>query len=66
MSIDRYRQLLRSHDWSYDYSDDHRVWKRGQTQRDELESLAKSFDPDYKIWNSIAPLVYQRPNHAKT
>jgi hypothetical protein len=29
-------QLLASHDWYYDYSDDHRVWRRGVAQRDAI------------------------------
>ncbi len=29
-------RLLKSHDWYYEYSDDHKVWQRGRDQRDEI------------------------------
>ena len=28
--------LLKTHDWFYQYSDDHRVWKKGSDQEDEI------------------------------
>jgi len=28
--------LLKTHDWFYQYSDDHRVWKKGRDQEDEI------------------------------
>tara|TARA_R100000773_G_scaffold22815_1_gene20105 strand:- start:12668 stop:12925 length:258 start_codon:yes stop_codon:yes gene_type:complete len=61
--IDELEKALKAHDWTYAYSDDHRVWKRGQAEReriDELLSLAhrrgftmmaarlyKKYKPDY-------------------
>lgn len=29
-------KLLKTHDWYYNYSDDHSVWKRGTEARDEI------------------------------
>lgn len=29
--------LLKQHDWYYHYSDDHRVWKRGKAQSEEIQ-----------------------------
>jgi hypothetical protein len=26
-------KLLQTHDWSYEFSDDHSVWKRGMSER---------------------------------
>jgi hypothetical protein len=28
--------LLQFHDWHFNYSDDHSVWKRGMTERDNI------------------------------
>lgn len=28
--------LLKQHDWYYQYSDDHRVWQRGQAHAEEI------------------------------
>ena len=29
-------ELVRKHDWYFDYSDDHSVWKRGRDVQDEI------------------------------
>tara|TARA_Y100000385_G_scaffold287967_1_gene353413 strand:- start:1688 stop:1891 length:204 start_codon:yes stop_codon:yes gene_type:complete len=34
--LDTLEQLLKKHDWYFDYSDDHRAWQRGRDQRDEI------------------------------
>ena len=33
--------LLSEHDWSFQYSDDHRQWDRGRQQRDEIKRVLK-------------------------
>ena len=37
--IDELENLLRTHDWSYDYSDDHSVWTRGKNERAAINQL---------------------------
>ena len=34
-------KLLKSHDWYFDYSDDHSVWKKGMAQRDAINQEQK-------------------------
>ena len=34
-------KLLRNHDWYFEYSDDHKVWKRGVAQRAAINAEAK-------------------------
>lgn len=53
--LDAYVSLLRSHDWFYDYTDDHNVWKRGREQRNRLEGMAMRLDPNRTIWKQYAP-----------
>lgn len=55
-----YQQRLRTHDWSFEYSDDHSVWQRGRAALGELQQLQKRVDPDFAIWNQFAPSDYQR------
>ena len=38
---------LRSHDWYYAYSDDHRYWDRGRRQRMELDAMHKNLRCPY-------------------
>lgn len=51
--FDEFIGQLSHHDWYYAYSDDHSVWRRGETAQARLEHKAKS-DPIYKqaydIW----------------
>lgn len=58
--IEEYKRLLRIHDWQYDYADDHSVWTRGKNEREKLVRLANDLDPDFSIWNSIAPEEFHR------
>lgn len=32
----QYERLLKTHDWTYNYSDDHRAWQNGRIEADEL------------------------------
>lgn len=57
--MDEYIALLKRHDWSFDYSDDYSVWKRGREDRDRLNSLQRWLDPDSSIWNQYAPESYR-------
>lgn len=50
-----YIKRLKSHDWYYDYSDDHSVWRRGQAAAGELRSMQKRVDPTGEIWNEHCP-----------
>ena len=38
VNLDR---LLQFHDWTYEFSDDHRVWKRGVAERDNINQEQK-------------------------
>lgn len=58
---------LKSHDWFYDYSDDHSVWNRGRNERKQLQNVANtlvntkqaSADEVAKLWNTYAPDRFQ-------
>jgi len=56
---ENYIKHLKSHDWYYDYSDDHSVWKRGVAARDRLRAMQKDLDPTGEIWNEHAPADYK-------
>ena len=55
-----YENKLRSHDWFYDYSDDHRVWQQGRDAYQELIRFQQEFDKDYAVWNLYAPEEFKR------
>lgn len=35
-------QLMKNHDWTYHYSDDHRVWRRGEESSARLTSAMQT------------------------
>lgn len=37
-----YAKLLRDHDWHYEFSDDHRWYKKGLAERTELRRIANT------------------------
>jgi len=34
-------KLLQAHDWTYEFSDDHSVWKKGMTERSAINQEQK-------------------------
>jgi hypothetical protein len=54
-AIKNYIEALETHDWSYKYSDDHRAWENGSKSRKTLLELQEQIDPNFQVWNSIAP-----------
>lgn len=53
--LEKYIHALKYHDWFFEWSDDHRVWKAGMNSLDRLREQRKKLDPDWKIWNEHAP-----------
>ena len=47
--IEKLRQMLLNHDWTYNYSDDHRAWKKGQEERDAIIKLSKELGLESKV-----------------
>ena len=46
---------LNNHDWNYVFSDDHQAYMVGSKTHSRLLETAKSIDPTFEIWNTIAP-----------
>ncbi len=49
--LEQYEADLKKHDWLYNFSDDHSVYKRGQAEQKRLEALREKLDPNREIWN---------------
>ena len=54
--LQQYIDMLKKHDWTYDYSDDHRAWSKGQQERGAINQMAKKIDPDFEIFDKYDPL----------
>ena len=47
-AVAEYNRLNKNHDYSYMYSDDGRVWRRGEKQSNELSQLYSQLTPEEK------------------
>ncbi len=54
-----YRQRLAAHDWHYEYADG-MAWRKGQSERMELQRMQARIDPDFAVWNELAPEGFKR------
>lgn len=52
---DAYLRLLKAHDWSHEFSDDHRRWTKGREERAQLRLMQSTLDADGSLWNRFAP-----------
>lgn len=57
--MEQYKAALNRHDWTFEYADSHSEWTRGREQRIALHGMASRLDPNYEVWNSIAPDGYK-------
>jgi len=55
--MEEYVKLLKGHDWTYDYSDDHSVWRRGADAHKKLRQMADKLDPEHEVWNKYDPFA---------
>lgn len=53
---------LKSHDWTYEYSDDNRSWKNGQAQKIAINKLIKQLpEAEAKeLYNKYAPDMFKK------
>ena len=58
--MNRYEALLVNMDWTYEYSDDNKVYKAGSEAWMEAVRLGEEVDPEWVVWNEHAPLEEQR------
>jgi len=61
----RFENLLKTHDWTFDFSDDHSVWQRGLAERERLRSLALALgevdsERVANLWNALCPDGFER------
>jgi hypothetical protein len=60
-----FENLLKSHDWTFEWSDDHSVFLRGHSERDRLRSLALTLGEHdservANLWNALCPMGFER------
>lgn len=58
MNLETYMKDLKNHDWFFAMSDDHRVYMRGNAERDRLVKLAESSEEFKNAFNAKYLEVY--------
>ena len=60
-SLNEFWKMLRNHDWTYEYSDDGSVWRRGQQQFDEIQNVVKNGSIEHKeLFNQYSEYAWGR------
>jgi len=62
-----FTQLVVQHDITFNYSDDHNAWRKGQQERNVIDSYAKAVGMDVatKIWNDHINTVFNSEDTRK-
>ena len=60
MSLEDYYNILKTHDWYYMYSDDHRVWTSGERVMQYILEIAKQSEAHANLLASFEEYVFNR------
>lgn len=58
MTLSEFYTELGYHDWYYEYSDDHGVWRRGREDYGRLVSIAKESPEHQKLFEDYSAYVF--------
>lgn len=58
MTLSEFYTKLGYHDWFYQYSDDHRVWRNGQDNYDRLVEISKESPEHRQLFEDYAAYVF--------
>jgi hypothetical protein len=59
VAVEMFTNMVKTHDWYYEYSDDHRVWRQGQNAYDDIHLALKKLTARglevQKIYDEVCP-----------
>lgn len=65
-SLNRFWRMLRDHDWSYNYSDDHSVWRRGELELSAIREVVEAGGEKYKkLFNEYSEYAWRKDDSIK-
>lgn len=65
-SLNKFWRILRNHDWTYEYSDDHNVWRRGSAELSFIRSIVEQGGEDYKkLFEEYSEYAWRKDNSIK-
>lgn len=62
-TLNQFWKILRDHDWTYQYSDDHSVWQRGHAELCEIHNIVKEGGEEYdKLFEDYKKYAWREDN----
>ena len=62
MTLNEYDKLLRGHDWYYNYSDDGRVWRAGESVQSQIVRLSKTSEDHFTLYDAWSKHYFSGPS----
>jgi len=59
MNLQEFDTLLARHDWYYNYSDDHRVWHRGEASVQQINSARKLSESHETLYLAYVNSIFE-------
>lgn len=59
MTNEEFFDLLERHDWYYNYSDDHRVWKKGSEASKRLQAIIQENDLWTRMYLAYSDYIFK-------
>jgi hypothetical protein len=51
--------ILKHHDWYFEMSDDHRVWKAGATHEEQIKSMCRISEPHKTMHKAFTDHIFE-------
>ena len=65
-SLNKFWRMLSNHDWTYNYSDDHSVWRRGESQLSAIKEVVKVGGEEYKnLFDEYSEYAWRKDDSIK-
>lgn len=61
MELNEYWDKLNCHDWYYQFSDDHRIWRNGETVNKQLAAIANQSPEHMALWDGFSKWAFSGP-----
>jgi 6-phosphogluconate dehydrogenase (decarboxylating) len=60
-TLNQFWKILRSHDWTYQYSDDSRVWRQGSIESSNIHDIVKQGGEEYnKLYEEYSKYAWRQ------
>lgn len=65
-SLNKFWKILNNHDWTYNYSDDHSVWRRGTAEYSAIKEIVEAGGDEYKkLFEAYSEYAWRKDNSIK-